>query len=88
VDGALAGDPNVDGILPTLHAQVSAVNQTSRQAEPVLNLLGADPARLSPGFAVCAASTARPSTWSPSSRDGVVLSETAADALDARSGTR
>ena len=45
VDGALADDPNVDGVMPILDARVSVVNETKQQAEPDMILIGADPAR-------------------------------------------
>src|SRR5215218_268464 len=85
VDTALAGDPNVDGIMPILDAHVSAVNETKQQAEPNVLLLGADGSRFA-GFG-------GPETTDGSAIDldaigpgGVVLSQTAADELDASVG--
>src|SRR5215211_9365652 len=46
IDGALADDSTVDGIMPILDARVSTVNETKQQAEPAMILIGADPSRL------------------------------------------
>src|SRR5690349_20915088 len=45
VDDALSGNSDVDGVMPVLEAHVSATNETSRQSEPNLVLLGAAPSR-------------------------------------------
>jgi putative ABC transport system permease protein len=85
VDTALAGNPNVDGIMPILDAHVSVVNETTQQAEPDVILLGADGSRFA-GFGGLAATDDTPIELDAIGAGGVVLSQTAADALDAAVG--
>lgn len=85
VDGALADDPDVDGIMPILDARVSAVNETKQQADPAVNLLGADPARLS-AFGGIRSTDGKTIDLGAIAANGVVLSATAADELDASIG--
>ncbi|MCC6790538.1 MAG: ABC transporter permease [Thermomicrobiales bacterium] len=46
VDTALAGHDDVDGIMPELRVIVPAINEASQLAEPMVTLVGVDPARL------------------------------------------
>src|SRR5829696_2843867 len=85
VDAALAGDPNVDGVMPILDAHVSVVNETTQQAEPDVILLGADGSRFA-GFGGLTATDGTTIELDAIGADGVVLSQTAADALDASAG--
>ncbi len=60
VEGTLAGNPVVDGVMPVLEERVPAINQTTNLAEPDLVLTGLDrPASTSSG-------TWRPQPESPS----------------------
>src|SRR5215203_3765137 len=46
IENALAGNDNVDGIMPELRVVVPALNEASQLAEPVVTLVGLDPSRL------------------------------------------
>jgi putative ABC transport system permease protein len=85
VDTALANDSNVDGVMPILDAHVSVVNETSQQAEPDVILLGADGSRFA-GFGGLTTTDGAQIDLDAIGSDGVVLSQTAADALDASVG--
>src|SRR5215212_3402656 len=46
IENALAGNDNVDGVMPELRVVVPALNEASQLAEPVVTLVGLDPSRL------------------------------------------
>ncbi|MGH2532120.1 MAG: ABC transporter permease [Thermomicrobiales bacterium] len=85
VEEALAGDDTVDGIMPLLDARVPVVHEAARLSEPDVVLTGIDPARVEQfgglqdidGGAIDLA--ALPA-------GAVVLSETAADEIEAAPG--
>ncbi len=85
VDNALAGNLDVDGIMPVLDAPVSVVNVTSQQAEPAMNLIGIDPARVA-DFGGLQSTDGATIDLASIGAGGIVLSETAADELDAEVG--
>jgi putative ABC transport system permease protein len=87
IESALAGDANVDGIMPILDARVSVVNETKQQADPAINLIGADPSRLL-AFGGIKALDGGEIDLGGLAPDAVVLSETAADELDATVGDK
>jgi putative ABC transport system permease protein len=87
IESALAGDANVDGIMPILDARVSVVNETKQQADPAINLIGADPSRLL-AFGGIKALDGSEIDLGGLAPDGVVLSEEAADELDASIGDK
>jgi putative ABC transport system permease protein len=87
IDGALADDENVDGIMPILDARISAVNETKQQAEPAMILIGADPARFG-DFGGLQGTNGNAIDLSAIGADGVVLSEKAAEDLDATVGDK
>src|SRR5215213_7476781 len=85
VESALAGNTNVDGIMPLLDEHVPAQNLTTQQAEPNLVLIGVDPARLDQ-FGGLKTIDGAAIDLSAIPADGVVLSAAAADKLDASVG--
>jgi putative ABC transport system permease protein len=85
VEQTLAGDPNVDGIMPILLEPVPVVDQTSGQAEPQVTIAGLDPARISQfGGLRDRHGTSIDLAGLPEGT--VVLSKAAADDLDANVG--
>ena len=85
VTDALAGNSDVDGVMPVLEAHVAATNETTRQSEPSLTLLGADPSRFE-GFGQLRALDGSTIDLTTIGADTVVLSEHAADDLSASVG--
>ncbi|MEA2511122.1 MAG: putative transport system permease protein, partial [Thermomicrobiales bacterium] len=85
VDRTLAGDPNVDGIMPFLDARVPVVHEAAGQVEPNVVLTGLDPSRLA-GFGGLAAPGGGTVDLAGLATDGVVISEEAADQLSATVG--
>ncbi|MDQ4099820.1 MAG: FtsX-like permease family protein [Chloroflexota bacterium] len=86
VDRTLAGDPNVDGIMPFLDTRVPVVNEAAGQFEPNVVLTGIDPSRLD-GFGGLAATDGGKIDFRSIGADGVVISEEAADQLSATVGS-
>ena len=85
VDRTLAGDPNVDGIMPFLDARVPVVHEAAGQVEPSVVLTGIDPSRLE-GFGGLAAPDGGTVDLAGLATDGVVISDEAADQLSATVG--
>jgi putative ABC transport system permease protein len=85
VENALAENGSVDGVMPILDARVSTVNETKQQAEPAMILIGADPARFA-DFGGLKGTDGSAIDLGTVAADGVVLSEKAADDLDASVG--
>ncbi len=85
VDGAVRGDPQVDGVLAVLMNQVPVQNPAKGQGEPAVWLAGTDPARLKQtgGLDDLAG---RPIDLGAIAPGSVVLAEKTADALDAAVG--
>jgi ABC-type lipoprotein release transport system permease subunit len=71
--------------MPVLEARVSATNDTTRQSEPSLTLLGADPSRFE-GFGQLRALDGSTIDLAAIGADTVVLSDLAAADLDASAG--
>ena len=86
VDETLAGDPNVDGIMPFLDVRVPVINEAEGQVEPSMVLTGIEPARLD-GFGGLSAIEVGTIDMASLGPDGVVISEEAADQLSARVGS-
>jgi putative ABC transport system permease protein len=86
VDRTLAGDPNVDGILPFLDTRVPVVNEAAGQVEPHMVLTGIDPTRLD-GFGGLPAIDGGTIDLASIGTNGVVISEEAADQLSATVGS-
>lgn len=85
VQQALDGDPNVDGIAPMLLETVPVLDQTSSQGEPAIVLAGQDPAVLG-DFGGLTATDGETIDLGALGADEVVLSEMAAEDLDASVG--
>jgi len=85
VEATLAGDPNVDGIMPFLDTRVPVINEAAGQVEPSVVLTGVDPSRLD-GFGGLAATDGGTIDLMTLAADGVVISEEAADKLSATVG--
>ncbi len=79
------GDEDIAGFLPFLSEPVATINQRTRLSEPTINLNGIDPNRLGAlgGLRVVGGGKFDLSTLGP---DQVLLNETAAEDLDARTG--
>jgi putative ABC transport system permease protein len=86
VDRTFAGDPNVDGIMPFLDAHVPVIHEAAGQVEPNVTLTGIEPSRLN-GFGGLPASDGGTIDLAALGADGVVISEGAADQLDATVGS-
>ncbi|HEY7032913.1 MAG TPA: FtsX-like permease family protein, partial [Thermomicrobiales bacterium] len=85
VEQALAGNKDVDGIMPLLSETVPAQNLTKQQAEPNVNVIGVDPSRLD-RFGGLKATDGKTIDLGAVPANGVVLSEKAAEKLDAEVG--
>jgi putative ABC transport system permease protein len=85
VEQALAGDGNVDGIMPVLKVQAPVVDEARGQSEPSLTLVGLDPARVD-RFGGLKDSRGQAIDLATIPADGVVLSQMAADDLAAAVG--
>ena len=85
VEAALAGNENVDGIMPLLDEHVPVQNLTKNQAEPNMVVTGVDPARLDQ-FGGLTAIDGSSIDLATIATGEVVLSEKAADDLDATVG--
>nr|MBA2277037.1 ABC transporter permease [Chloroflexia bacterium] len=85
VDGTLASDPNVDGIMPFLDTRVPVINEAAGQVEPSVGLTGLDPSRLD-RFGGLVATDGGTIDLASLGADGVVISEEAADQLSATVG--
>jgi putative ABC transport system permease protein len=85
VEGALAGDPNVDGIMPLALEFVPAINTRSEQTTPEVFLAGIDPARLDQ-FGGLRTPDGETIDLAGLAEGGVVISESTAEELDARIG--
>ena len=85
LDQQFAGDPDVESFLPFLYTQAAATDDRSNLSEPKVNLVGVDPERLSQtGGLRLAGGGAFDLT--ALAGDELLVSERAADALDARVG--
>ncbi len=87
VDAAVAGDANVDGVLPVLEARGPITNGTSSLAEPDVLMTGLDPARLEQ-FGGLKGTDGKTIDVAALGADGVVLSQSLAEKLDAKVGDR
>ena len=87
VERAVGDDPNVDGVMPALLEMVPVVNEGKGQAEPQVSLVGFDPTRID-RFGGLRDLGGRAIDLGALPPDSVVLSETAAEDLDAAPGDR
>jgi len=85
VDTALAGNENVDGVMPMLWKTIPAMNTVSGLAEPDVTIAGLDPSRLS-GFGEVKDLDGTVIDLASLDANAVVISEMAADKLDAKVG--
>jgi putative ABC transport system permease protein len=85
VESALAGDENVDGVMPALWKFVPIYNGTSGLAEPEVGIMGVDPGRLDAfgGVKDLDGDSIDIAALAPNE---IVINETAADDLDAQVG--
>ncbi len=87
VDAAVAGDANVDGVLPVLEARGPITNGASQLAEPDILMTGLDPARLEQ-FGGLKGTDGKTIDFAALDTSGVVLSQALAEKLDAKIGDR
>ncbi|MDP9367158.1 MAG: ABC transporter permease, partial [Chloroflexota bacterium] len=87
VDAAVAGDANVDGVLPVLEARGPITNGASSLAEPDVLMTGLDPARLEQ-FGGLKGTDGKTIDFAALGADGIVLSQALAEKLDAKNGDR
>ncbi|MDP9367240.1 MAG: FtsX-like permease family protein [Chloroflexota bacterium] len=87
LDEAFAEDDRIDGILPVLVETVPVLNQDKGQGEPEVTLAGVETSRIG-GFGGIQGLNGEPIDLAALPADGVVLSEAAANKLDATAGDR
>jgi putative ABC transport system permease protein len=85
VETALAGNPNVDGVMPILSKSVPAINRRSGLSEPALLMTGLEPEGVST-FGGLTDLNGNPIDLTALSSSEIVLGESAADKLDAVAG--
>lgn len=85
VEQALAGDENVDGIMPVIETRVPVVHEAARLSEPDIVLAGIDPARVEQ-FGGLQDEDGGPIDLAALAAGEVVLSEAAADEIEAGAG--
>lgn len=84
----VAGDPNIDGVLPMLFEQVPVVNPSSNQSEPVIQLAGMDRDSLEGFPDVISVVSGEQLDIGSLADDGLFMNESAADELDTAPGDR
>ncbi len=82
-----ASEPAIDAVVPALWQPVPALNERTGLSEPVVNLIGLDPAAMEP-IGGLRDLEGRPIDLASLSEDAVVLGERTAERLDARVGDR
>jgi len=87
VDAAVAGNPDVDGVLPMLETRAPVVNDTRQLAEPDIVVTGLDAARID-RFGGLRAVDGSPIDLAALARDEVVVSAKLAGDIDAAAGDR
>ncbi|HEV2129260.1 MAG TPA: FtsX-like permease family protein, partial [Thermomicrobiales bacterium] len=87
IEAMLEGDPNVDGLMPMLDARASVTHETMQLAEPGIIITGIDASRLE-GFGGLQDTDGRLIDFGAVGADGVVLSASLAEKLDATAGDR
>jgi putative ABC transport system permease protein len=85
VETTFAGDDSVDGVMPLLDVRVPVINEAAGQVQPSVILTGIDPARLD-AFGGLKAANGGTVDLATVGDGQVVVSEKAADALDAQVG--
>ena len=85
IESTFDDDPNVDGIMPILDVTVPVINESAGQVEPSVVLTGIDPARLD-GFGGLIDTNNDTIDLANLPAGQVVISEKAADQLDAAVG--
>ena len=85
LESALAGDPDVDGILPVIIEPLPIINQRTNLSSPAATMAGVDPSRLD-GFPDIVTRDGRPVDLAALGDDQIYLNEKGADELDARPG--
>ena len=87
VEQTVAGDPNVDGVMPILDERVPVLNPGKQLAEPTAILTGLDPSRLDQ-FGGLIATDGSKIDLAALPADQIVVSAKAADKLDAVPGDK
>ena len=82
----LADDPNIDGVLPIMWAEVPVINPASRQSEPDVNFAGLDTTAMDGFPDVISASKGEVLDPASLGDDEIYMNESAADKLDAKIG--
>ncbi|HVL23712.1 MAG TPA: FtsX-like permease family protein [Thermomicrobiales bacterium] len=85
VEAAVAGDAQIDGLMPQLDARAAVINETRQLAEPDIILSGVDPARIE-AFGGLTTPDGKTIDLAGLPSDGVVLSEALASDLGAVTG--
>src|SRR5215217_6455849 len=85
VENALAGNDNVDGIMPELRVVVPVINESSQLAKPVVTLVGLDPGRVG-AFGGIKTADGDDLDLASVPAGSVVIGEHAAEKLKAKSG--
>ena len=85
VRGKVGGDATIDGLVPVIIAQAPTINETSKQSEPIVNLLGIAPADVATlgGLAAREGGTIDLAALKPNE---VAINAALADALGAKAG--
>ncbi|MEZ4571433.1 MAG: ABC transporter permease [Thermomicrobiales bacterium] len=86
IGAAVAGDPNVDGVLPMLETRLPVTNAAGQLAEPDTVVTGLDPARIA-AFGGLTATNGTTIDLGDLRPDEVVISAKLADKIDATAGT-
>ncbi|HEX5504115.1 MAG TPA: FtsX-like permease family protein [Thermomicrobiales bacterium] len=87
VRGKVAGDANITALMPAIHANVAALDTTTKQSEPVVTVMGLAPADAAAfgGLAASGGGTIDLAAL----RDGeVVLNQSLATSMNAKAGDR
>ena len=85
LEAKLKGNPTIEGLLPVVAEAVPAINTRTNLSEPALMLTGVDPTRLAP-FGDLKSVDGQTIDLAALPANGVVMSKTAADKLDAQIG--
>ncbi len=87
IDRAVAGDPNIDGVLPMLETRLPVLNDAGQLAEADVVVTGIDPERVS-AFGGLIDTNGKTIDLSQLAPDQVVVSQKLADQIDAEVGTQ
>ncbi len=87
IDRAVAGDPNIDGVLPMLETRLPVLNDSGQLAEADVVVTGLDPDRIS-SFGGLIDTSGNEIELSQLAPDQVVVSAKLAEEIDAQIGTQ